>query len=221
MHHGIMSIYLVAGLGNPGPEYTWTRHNLGFLVVEYLVQRFPVEKSEEIPGKYRADLLTLRTREGIQSVWLVRPLAYMNRSGGPVRECLQRWKVSLDHFLVVLDDFMLPWKTFRLRPSGSHGGHNGLRSIIEALGTQYFARLRIGCGPIPEGMDPAHFVLQPMESELLQTLPRVQQYASVMILLWVERGPEVAGSWMNGSLRPLTDNSLLKRYRWFSRVVSE
>ena len=148
-------VSLVVGLGNPGRRYSGTRHNLGFMVVEMLRERAGE------PGENDACHSALwRTEVDGREIVMARPLVFMNRSGGPVRALAERHGASPEEILVVADDFHLDFGALRLRRGGSHGGHNGLRSIITALATQEFPRLRIGVGEPPEGEDPADFVLE-------------------------------------------------------------
>ena len=148
-------VRLVVGLGNPGRRYGGTRHNLGFMVVETLRERAgePVESEACHSALWRTDV------EGREIV-LARPMVFMNRSGGPVRDLLELHGTTPGEILVVADDFHLDFGTLRLRRGGSHGGHNGLRSIITALATNDFPRLRVGVGAPPEDEDPADFVLE-------------------------------------------------------------
>jgi PTH1 family peptidyl-tRNA hydrolase len=135
------SIRLVAGLGNPGPEYVATRHNIGFMVVDQFAAQFgsPWEKS----GKWEA----LSTKCG--PVLLVKPLSFMNHSGYPLFAVAQFYKIAPREILIVLDDFALPLGRLRLRTRGGPGGHNGLESIIAQFGTEEIPRLRIGIGTAP------------------------------------------------------------------------
>jgi peptidyl-tRNA hydrolase, PTH1 family len=134
-------IRLVAGLGNPGPEYEQTRHNIGFMVVDRLATW--VGSTWERSTKW--DALTAKSGEAI----LVKPSSFMNRSGYPVFNIAQFYKVEPQEILVVLDDFALPLGRLRIRPDGSSGGHNGLESIIAQFGTEEIPRLRIGIGSAP------------------------------------------------------------------------
>jgi peptidyl-tRNA hydrolase, PTH1 family len=148
-------VSLVVGLGNPGRRYSGTRHNVGFMVVEMLRERAGE------PGESEACHSALwRTAVEGREIVVARPLVFMNRSGGPVRALAEKHGASPEEILVVADDFHLDFGALRLRRSGSHGGHNGLRSIITSLATQDFPRLRIGVGAPPEGEDPADFVLE-------------------------------------------------------------
>ena len=146
---------LVVGLGNPGRRYRGTRHNLGRDVVERLAAESGVRLEDD--GWARAG----RTRIGTTTVTLAIPETFMNRSGVAVRDLLHRRRRRPADLLVVHDDLDLPLGHLRLRPGNSAGGHNGIRSIIEEIGTGAFPRLRIGIGRPPAGVDPAEFVLEP------------------------------------------------------------
>jgi PTH1 family peptidyl-tRNA hydrolase len=130
---------LIVGLGNPGPEYARTRHNAGFWLVDELARRHGGTFRSE--GKHQAELA--RVRIGGEEVWLAKPMSYMNRSGGPVSSVLGFYKIAPLQMLVAHDEIDLPSGTVRLKESGGHGGHNGLRDIIAAQGDGFW-RLRIG-----------------------------------------------------------------------------
>src|SRR5437764_8550528 len=134
-------IRLVAGLGNHGPEYADTRHNIGFVVVDHLAAQFGSiwEKST------RWDALTSKHGD----ILLAKPMSFMNRSGYPLVAIAQFYKIATSEILVVLDDLALPLGRIRIRPSGGTGGHNGLESIIMQFGTEEIPRLRIGIGAAP------------------------------------------------------------------------
>lgn len=134
-------IRLVAGLGNPGPEYASTRHNVGFLVVDRLAEQFG--STWERSTKWDAVV----TKYG--EVFLLKPMSFMNRSGHPLFAIAQFYKIDPAEILVVLDDFALPLGRLRLRAGGSPGGHNGLESIMVQFGTEEIPRLRIGIGAAP------------------------------------------------------------------------
>jgi len=132
---------LIAGLGNPGPEYAGTRHNVGFLVVDRLAEQFG--STWERSTKWDA----IVTKRG--DVFLLKPMSFMNRSGHPLFAIAQFYKIDPAEILVVLDDLALPLGRLRLRSGGGSGGHNGLESIIMQLGTEEIPRLRIGIGAAP------------------------------------------------------------------------
>ena len=135
------SIRLIAGLGNPSPEYAATRHNIGFMVVDQLAAQFG--STWEKSGKW--DALCAKCA----AVLLVKPLSFMNRSGYPLFAVAQFYKIKPQQILVVLDDFALPLGRLRLRVRGGSGGHNGLDSIIAQFGTEEIPRLRVGLGAAP------------------------------------------------------------------------
>ena len=135
------SIRLIAGLGNPGPEYVATRHNIGFMVIDQLAAQFGSTWEKSVPLA-REDALSAKCG----AVLLIKPLRFMNRSGYPLFAVAQFYKIEPQQILVVLDDFALPLGRLRLRARGGSGGHNGLDSIISQFGTEDIPRLRIGIG---------------------------------------------------------------------------
>jgi PTH1 family peptidyl-tRNA hydrolase len=145
---------LIVGLGNPGRRYRGTRHNVGWEVLAQLAARAGIRITE---GEGFADVG--RGTIGGRRVLLARPVTYMNVSGEAVRDLRRRHRLRPEDILIVVDDIDLSLGRLRLRAGGSAGGHNGLRSVIEALGTTAFPRLRVGIGRPPEGTDPAEFVL--------------------------------------------------------------
>ena len=149
-------MYLIVGLGNPGPEYERTPHNLGFRTVDRLAREegIPVGRPE-----CRA-LVGLGRIEG-RDVALAKPLRYVNLSGGPVKALLEKYGLGLESLMVIYDELNLPWSSVRIRERGSAGGHNGMKSIIQALGSQEFLRLRLGIAPDYKVEDGAEFVLRP------------------------------------------------------------
>lgn len=186
----------IVGLGNPGPKYAQSRHNLGFFVIESLLRQLPPGGSQQNAlGHF--DLLT--TRENQQLV-LLRPLTYMNLSGQAVSFLCQHFELNLTDLLVVVDDFALPLGRVRLRAKGSHGGHNGLRNITEVLQSQKFARLKVGIGPLPEGAEVVDFVLGDFEENERARLPAVIELARDCALCWLSDGVETAMSQFNGRL---------------------
>jgi len=149
---------LIVGLGNPDPEYQWTPHNLGFMVVDELANRNGI-RVERPEGK----ALVGRGKIAGEEVLLAKPQTYMNLSGISVRELLAKYELDLDALLVMWDEVQLPLGTIRIHPDGSAGSHNGAKSVISAVGTQQFARLRLGCGPEHPLSSRREHVLRPMK----------------------------------------------------------
>jgi PTH1 family peptidyl-tRNA hydrolase len=147
-------LYLIVGLGNPGAEYAAHRHNVGFQCVDRLAAAHGLTFDRLLHRARIASGLVAGRR-----VVLARPLTFMNRSGQAVGPLVHWYKLPLDRLLVIYDDLDLPLGTIRLRPAGSSGGHKGLDSIIQALGSQEFPRLRVGIGRPPADRDPADYVL--------------------------------------------------------------
>jgi PTH1 family peptidyl-tRNA hydrolase len=145
---------IVVGLGNPGAEYARTRHNAGFWLVDELARRHGGTFRSE--GKHQAELA--RVRIGPEDIWLVKPMSFMNRSGGPVSSVLGFYKLAPAQMLVAHDEIDLPSGTVRLKEAGGHGGHNGLRDIIAAQGDAFW-RLRIGVGHPGSRNEVVDFVL--------------------------------------------------------------
>ena len=140
--------WLVVGLGNPGLKYENTRHNMGFLTVDLLAEKQGV-KLNKVKFKSAFNVLTF----GGARCLVMKPQTYMNLSGEAVREAVQFYKIPADHVLVLYDDVSLPVGKLRVRPSGSAGGHNGIKNIIAHLGTEQFPRVKIGTGAPADGGD--------------------------------------------------------------------
>jgi peptidyl-tRNA hydrolase, PTH1 family len=147
---------LVVGLGNPGPDYAETRHNIGFRVVDLLAARASGGRF----GKHRTNADVLEARLAGRRVVLAKPRTYMNVSGGPVTGLLRYFSVPVEDLVVVHDDLDLGFGVVRLKRGGGEGGHNGLRSISTSLGTRDYLRVRFGIGRPPGRQDPADFVLK-------------------------------------------------------------
>jgi len=154
--------WIIILLGNPGVKYAMTRHNLGWWVGDILASS---TKTQFKPGWGRFYYAQIELAE--RPAALVKPTTYMNLSGQVIAELSERLEVTSENLIVVADDIDLPLGQLRVRPYGSSGGHNGLASIIEAIGSDEFVRVRCGVGPVPVGADAAEFVLAPFtESEL-------------------------------------------------------
>jgi len=175
-------IRLVVGLGNPGPEYAETRHNLGFQVIEALELTLGIEIRQR---KFNARIGAGPYRG--RKVILMKPWTFMNRSGEPVAAAVGFYKLDLRDLMVVVDDMALEIGSIRVRASGSAGGHNGLADIIEKLGTDAFARCRVGIGA-RRSSDAVGHVLGRPESEEKPVLNRMIGRARDAVLCWLEYG---------------------------------
>jgi PTH1 family peptidyl-tRNA hydrolase len=174
---------LIVGLGNPGPEYQWTPHNLGFLAVDEIANRANI-RVERPEGKA---LLGKGTVAG-QEVILAKPQTYMNLSGVSVRELLERYELEPADLLVIYDERDLPWGMIRIGERGSPGTHNGAKSVTSAAGTQEFARLRLGCGPDHPVGDLADYVLRPMKKATLEVAAEMVAAAGDAVEMILKEG---------------------------------
>lgn len=167
--------FLIAGLGNIGPEYAKTRHNIGFRVVDTLAKAAGLTFEDKRYGF----VTTLKVKN--QTLILLKPSTYMNLSGNAVRYWMNEKKVPLENLLVVVDDLALPFGQLRMKPGGSEAGHNGLRHITQVLGTQRYARLRFGIGnDFPRGGQ-VDFVLGEFGDEDLQIMDERLEVAAEMV----------------------------------------
>jgi PTH1 family peptidyl-tRNA hydrolase len=184
---------VVCGLGNPGDRYRLTRHNVGYRVVDLLADRWEVSK-----GRVREGAATIEVArdEPVGQVLLVKPLRFMNRSGAPVRAAVRNANADpATDLLVVADDVDLPLGKIRLRSGGSAGGHNGLRDVIEALGTDQFARLRVGIGRNGETVD---HVLSTFGRDEEGLADEAIATAADAVERWLAEGTEAAMNAFNG-----------------------
>jgi PTH1 family peptidyl-tRNA hydrolase len=190
--------WLIAGLGNPGPEYEHTYHNLGFLAIDRLAERNGIRVTRQ---DSRA-LLGIGSVSG-QEVLLAKPQTFMNLSGGSVKALMDKHSVEPANVLVLYDDLALPWTGLRIRPTGSAGGHNGLDDVIRRLGTQDFPRIRMG-------IDPGHprngkeFVLSPIRKAQAQDLDELLDHAAAATESILAEGVEKAMTRFNRRARGLT-----------------
>ena len=159
-------LWLVVGLGNPGPKYAGNRHNVGFFVADLLAERMGARFKAH---KGRADVVEGRL-EG-QRVVLAKPSTYMNLSGGPVASLRDFFKVPMERIVVVHDELDIPFGTIRLKRGGGDNGHNGLRSLTQSLGSKEYLRVRWGIGRPPGRQDPADFVLKDFSATERKELP--------------------------------------------------
>lgn len=189
------STRLLVGLGNPGPEYDGTRHNVGFEVVDRLAARWGTrfERSNLVQGH-----VATAVPDGLSRIRLFKPMTFMNVCGPAFARALHVFEVGVDATLVVVDDFMLDFGRLRFRADGSSGGHNGLKSIEGALGSRVYPRLRIGIGPVPGRRDPADFVLGRYDAAQRKELPFVVEEAADAVVTWLRSGMAKAMERHNG-----------------------
>ena len=180
--------WLIVGLGNPGGKYENTRHNVGFLVADELGERgrFPIQRL-----KFKA--LTGAATIGGQGVLVMKPTTYMNLSGEAVGEAARFYKLAPDHVLVISDDVDLPLGKLRIRAGGSAGGHNGLKSVIQHLGSDRFPRLKVGVGGKPHpDYDMADWVLGKLQGEDKKVMDEAVKRAADAIECFLKDGPQKA-----------------------------
>ena len=178
---------LIVGLGNPGPEYQWTPHNLGFLAVDELANRggIRIERPE-------AKALVGLGKLAGEDVILAKPQTFMNLSGISVRELIEKYELGPQDLLAMWDEVQLPWGAIRIHAEGSAGSHNGAGSLISSLGTPGFARLRLGCGPDHPLSGRKEYVLRPMKKSELEVAAEMIADAGDAVELMLAKGIEAA-----------------------------
>lgn len=182
----------ILGLGNPGPRYVATRHNLGFLCLDMISaayragSEFRLVDKKEVAGQARWEIWELSTDKSVVLIW---PLTFMNLAGHAIDYLSTRLGPPTTGLLVLVDDMSLPLGRLRLKPSGSSGGHNGLKSIEKALGHQHYDRLRLGIGSPPLTEDVISFVLSPFESAEEPRIHSSMSYAATIAGQWAQEVP--------------------------------
>jgi PTH1 family peptidyl-tRNA hydrolase len=183
------------GIGNPGPQYKNTRHNIGFAAIDRMSRSLSAVSKYRIGG---GDVAVCRC-EGLKCAF-VKPLTYVNQCGSALQAIVEKTRCPLESCLVIVDDYHLPLGTLRLRRGGSDGGHNGLKSIIERVGTA-FPRLRIGIGPIPGSQGSIEFVLGKFEEKESTLVQNALQKAEAAMMMFALQGIDTAMSAINGNQR--------------------
>ncbi|MHB8501880.1 MAG: aminoacyl-tRNA hydrolase [Candidatus Acidiferrales bacterium] len=188
---------LIVGLGNPDPEYQWTPHNLGFMAVDELANRASI-RVERPEGKALAG----RGKLAGEDVLLTKPQTYMNLSGISVRELLEKYELGPGDLLVLWDEVQLPFGTIRIDRKGSGGSHNGANSVISAVGTQEFSRIRLGCGPDHPLSSRKEYVLRPMRKAELEVAAEMVGKAGDAVEMILAKGIEPAMNIFNRKKLP-------------------
>lgn len=192
------NLHLIVGLGNPGAKYAWTRHNIGFQLMERLAEKWRTNWSDE--KKFQSRVARLE-RDG-KTVLLAEPQTFMNASGEAVGALVGFYRLPLTRLVVTVDDADLPLGEIRLRPRGSSGGHHGLESIEQHVGSREFARLRLGIGRTADGRrEITDYVLTPFSAAETGTVERVLKAACGQVECWLDAGIEKAMNEFNGVVK--------------------
>lgn len=194
-------IRMIAGLGNPGEEYAQTRHNAGFKAIDELARQANVTYWKNQAG---AEVASIKVNDaeaegGKREVILVKPQSYMNTSGGPISKLCAQYKVSVEELLVIHDELDIPAGDVRIKVGGGHAGHNGLRSIIDKIGSRDFSRVRVGIGNPPGRMPVADFVLKQLRSREAEEFDETTVRAAEAAATALTRGVIFARDHVNGA----------------------
>lgn len=195
-----MTKYLIVGLGNPGRDYAFNRHNVGFMAVSRLAA-----KHNQTFTRKQSKALVTTLRLDDKPIILAKPQTFMNLSGESVQSLVKFYEIELANLLVCHDDLDLPVGTIRMRPDGGAGGQNGVKSIIQHLGTQNFPRLRLGIGRPPGRMDPAAYVLQDFKDFDGQVMDQTLDKAVDAIETFIKLGLNTAMNKFNGAAQTVDD----------------
>ena len=192
---------MIAGLGNPGEEYAQTRHNAGFKAIDELARQANVTYWKNQAGAEVASIKVNDTEAegGKREVILVKPQSYMNTSGGPISKLCAQYKVSVEELLVIHDELDIPAGDVRIKVGGGHAGHNGLRSIIDKMGSRDFSRVRVGIGNPPGRMPVADFVLKQLRSREAEEFDETTVRAAEAAATALTRGVIFARDHVNGA----------------------
>lgn len=194
-------IRMIAGLGNPGEEYAQTRHNAGFKAIDELARQANVTYWKNQAGAEVASIKVndAEAEDGKREVILVKPQSYMNTSGGPISKLCAQYKVSVEELLVIHDELDIPAGDVRIKVGGGHAGHNGLRSIIDKMGSRDFSRVRVGIGNPPGRMPVADFVLKQLRSREAEEFDETTVRAAEAAATALTRGVIFARDHVNGA----------------------
>jgi PTH1 family peptidyl-tRNA hydrolase len=202
-------VKLIVGLGNPGKKYSGTRHNVGFEVLDFFcdtLDKRRIVKAQKIKtvtqdgNRVRFSIQEFESKDGLDSIVVIKPENYMNLSGWTVKFCVNEYLLDADDFIIVADDIALPIGKIRFREKGSSGGQKGIQSIIDELGTQNFSRLRIGIQSEENVGDLADFVLKPFMLSEHKQINQVVETAALSLNTWIDRGMPAAMNDFNGNI---------------------
>lgn len=183
-----MAAYLIVGLGNPGQEYDKTRHNIGWMLIDALAAKWSAQLAARPKDKCQLGSAMV----GGRKVWLCKPTTYMNLSGESVQPLMAYYDIPRENLLVLSDDVTLDFGRARLRAKGSSGGQKGIQSIIQRLGSEEFARLRLGVGPFIQGRNLSAFVLERFGKDQLGALPELFDAMAKGVEIWLDKGADTA-----------------------------
>lgn len=191
-------MYLIVGLGNPGRQYEATRHNMGFDTIDYLVEEHRIPQ-----GGVKFNAMYGKGVIGGEKVILMKPLSFMNLSGGPVREMVNYFKIDPEtQMIVIYDDIDLEPGQLRIRKQGSAGGHNGIKDIIRQLGTEKFLRIKVGVGAKPKGWDLADHVLSRFADSDRKLVDEAIEKAGKAVEIIISQGADAAMNEYNRKVTP-------------------
>lgn len=186
-------MYMIVGLGNPGDKYKYTRHNVGFLAIDSILTDF-----DSPPAKVEKKAHVYKVKYQDKQIFFVKPQTFMNLSGESVGELMRYYSIPVENLLVLHDEVDIPYSHLKFHKNRSAGGNNGIKSIIQHLGTQDFARLRIGVGrPSHPGMDMADWVLQVFSKQEMNSMPELLDLCTNAVYTFLTEGFLVAGNKFN------------------------
>lgn len=187
---------LIAGLGNPGDKYLFTRHNIGFMALDFFRELNDINENFKFENKFNGHIL--KTNINGEAIILVKPDTFMNLSGEAIRRVIDFYKIKIEDILVIYDDISLNLGTMRFRASGSDGGHNGIKNIIKILGTNKIDRLKLGIGPQLPNQKSENFVLGNFNAEQLSIVKKVCKIANEAIIYYIKNNINETQNKYNG-----------------------
>lgn len=173
---------IIVTLGNPGVKYSNTRHNAGFIFGDKIAQKLSCTFTLE--NKFKAEIA--KGEYNSQAIWIIKPQTFMNLSGESLRAFLNFYKTDISDFLIIYDDISLPIGTIRFKATGSNGGHNGIKSVVQNIGTEKFDRIKIGIGPQPPYMKSEDFVLGQFSKEEREELDKTMDKALEAVFFYLD-----------------------------------